>query len=253
MSAPPRTNSVEKHFFSKANLTHLIPGRVRKAKHIAGLIQPFLKGKTIRSALSIGSSYCIIEDYLKQELIPQAEFICTDLDERALTCYPEQDLIKYVMSATDLKFPAESFDLIIAHQVLEHINDYPVVLQSLRRLCRPGGLIYINVPNPRSPMIGTLPNGEWPRPIFKELLLHNLKKFNADFMLDTEKYHTGFTIRTLKKYLPEFEIYDLRKARLKQGFRHPAIQTLIDWFPRCLLFVVMTTNIWLVQKRRRTN
>jgi ubiquinone/menaquinone biosynthesis C-methylase UbiE len=62
-----------------------------------------------------------------------------------LLTFNQPHLKKRVLSATDLDFPDESFDFILAHQVLEHINRYPEVLDHLARLCRKGGILYISV------------------------------------------------------------------------------------------------------------
>jgi 2-polyprenyl-3-methyl-5-hydroxy-6-metoxy-1,4-benzoquinol methylase len=47
-------------------------------------------------------------------------------------------------------YPADSFDLITMNHVLEHIDDPGAVLRRCFRLCRPGGLMGIVVPNWRS-------------------------------------------------------------------------------------------------------
>lgn len=44
-------------------------------------------------------------------------------------------------------FPAEHFDAITAFQVFEHLPDPADALQKLRRFLRPGGVIFIEVPN----------------------------------------------------------------------------------------------------------
>lgn len=226
------------------------PARLKKATQIIGLIREYVADKKIKNALAIGSSFCVIEGKLKEELFQDAEFICTDLDQNALSYFDNPQLTKQVMSATDLKFDNESFDFIIAHQVIEHINDYQKVLKSLRRLCRPGGIIYINVPNPFCPMIAKLPDGKWPKPVLKAFIYHNSKKLRSDFMKNTEKYHTGFTKRTLIKYFPDFKIYDKRKTRLKQEFQGALFNFLIDIFPSSLLFLFVGTNIWVLEKNK---
>ncbi|MFC0081709.1 class I SAM-dependent methyltransferase [Aciditerrimonas ferrireducens] len=40
-----------------------------------------------------------------------------------------------------LPFPDDSFDVVHAHQVLQHVADPVAVLAELRRVCRPGGLV----------------------------------------------------------------------------------------------------------------
>ncbi|MFC5719313.1 methyltransferase domain-containing protein [Streptomyces gamaensis] len=45
--------------------------------------------------------------------------------------------------AQHLDFPDDSFDVVHAHQVLQHVGDPVGVLRELRRVCRPGGLIAV--------------------------------------------------------------------------------------------------------------
>ena len=248
-------NQVEKHFFSGVpdlDLDKLASARRRKALNIIGILEPFVLGKRIQSALSIGSSYCLIEEEIHRVLLSRATFTCVDLDKNALEHFQQPQLTKIVKSATELDFPDESFDFIMAHQVLEHINSYPNILQSFRRICKPGGIIYINVPNPFSPMIGKLPNGEWPKPLFKYFIKHNAKKLKKDFAENTEKYHTGFSEKYLRRVMREFSIYDLRKPRLKQEFKHLIFHKAIDIFPGSLLFIPVETNLWCLIKDKKS-
>lgn len=243
-------NRAQKHFFSSSNeLDKLAAARRIKAIDIIGVLRPFILGKTINTALSIGSSYCLIEEAVHKVLFPHAEFICTDLDKKAMESFQQPQLTKIIKSATALYFPDESFDFIMAHQVLEHINNYPSILQSFRKLCKPGGIIYINVPNPFSPMIGKLPNGEWPKSLLKCFLEHNAKKLRSDFMENSEKYHTGFSERYLRRLMKEFSVHDLRKLRLKQEFKQPLLHMIIDIFPSRLLFIPIQTNLWCLIKK----
>jgi ubiquinone/menaquinone biosynthesis C-methylase UbiE len=41
----------------------------------------------------------------------------------------------------DLEFPDASFDVVHAHQVLQHLSDPVAALREMRRVCVPGGLI----------------------------------------------------------------------------------------------------------------
>jgi ubiquinone/menaquinone biosynthesis C-methylase UbiE len=41
----------------------------------------------------------------------------------------------------DLPFPDASFDIVHAHQVLQHLNDPIAALREMRRVCVPGGLV----------------------------------------------------------------------------------------------------------------
>ncbi|MEO6036217.1 MAG: class I SAM-dependent methyltransferase [Verrucomicrobiota bacterium] len=52
----------------------------------------------------------------------------------------------HVMDAQNPTFPDESFDLITASDVLEHLSDAPRALREWHRLLRPGGVLIVFVP-----------------------------------------------------------------------------------------------------------
>jgi ubiquinone/menaquinone biosynthesis C-methylase UbiE len=58
------------------------------------------------------------------------------LDARGVTTV---DLV--VADAHALDFPADTFDVVHAHQVLQHVVDPVRVLREMRRVCRPGGVV----------------------------------------------------------------------------------------------------------------
>lgn len=81
----------------------------------------------------------------------------------------------------DLAFPAHHFDVIYAAQVLEHLQNPLQTLYELRRILRPGGILYVDVPNYQ-----TLPT----------LVEKN------DFYLNSPPQHINFfTPRTLRALL----------------------------------------------------
>lgn len=52
------------------------------------------------------------------------------------------DLIEFaVADAHALRFPDATFDVVHAHQVLQHVADPVQVLRELRRVCKPGGIV----------------------------------------------------------------------------------------------------------------
>lgn len=57
-------------------------------------------------------------------------------------------------SATELPFPAESFDVVVCYQCLEHVPDPGRALDEMARVCCRGGIIAIVGPNLVSPVAG---------------------------------------------------------------------------------------------------
>jgi len=51
------------------------------------------------------------------------------------------------VSATRLDFPDNTFDLVVSHEVFEHIADIPTALRNLHRIMKPDGLTYIYIHN----------------------------------------------------------------------------------------------------------
>ncbi|MDK0523237.1 class I SAM-dependent methyltransferase [Streptomyces sp. ML-6] len=48
-----------------------------------------------------------------------------------------------VADVHDLDFPDDSFDVVHAHQVLQHVGDPVRALREMRRVCRPGGIVAV--------------------------------------------------------------------------------------------------------------
>lgn len=58
--------------------------------------------------------------------------------------------LRYVAaSCTRLPFPARSFDLAVAFEVIEHLEDWPRLLEEVRRILSPGGQFLVSTPNKR--------------------------------------------------------------------------------------------------------
>ncbi len=51
------------------------------------------------------------------------------------------------MSGSDLDLPSNSFDLVVSHEVFEHIADISATLKGLQRIMKPNGMTYIYIHN----------------------------------------------------------------------------------------------------------
>jgi SAM-dependent methyltransferase len=106
----------------------------------------------------------------------------TELGEWAAQAATARNLKNlHIGTLAELQFPANSFDVVHAAQVFEHLPQPKNELREIRRLLRPQGLLYIDVPNYRtlSIVLG-----------------------RDDFMLNEPPQHVSyFTPRTLQQLL----------------------------------------------------
>jgi len=59
----------------------------------------------------------------------------------------ELDLVLHDLNVPGIPLPAESADLVLACEVLPHLENPRMVVRECVRLCRPGGWVVIHVPN----------------------------------------------------------------------------------------------------------
>lgn len=70
-----------------------------------------------------------------------------DIDPRAIALIPPELVReKRVMDARSLEYPDGSFDLALAFDMLEHIEDDRAALREIHRVLRPGGALIFTVP-----------------------------------------------------------------------------------------------------------
>ena len=64
--------------------------------------------------------------------------------ERAHQATPHGHIVN---AAESLPFPDDYFDVVLSHEVLEHVSDDRLAVQEMARVLRPGGRVIIFVPN----------------------------------------------------------------------------------------------------------
>lgn len=75
-----------------------------------------------------------------------------DFDPTAAGVARGRGLDVYVGTLEDSPFLEESFDVVTANQVVEHVHDPVAFLRACWRLVRPGGLLWIGTPNVTPPV-----------------------------------------------------------------------------------------------------
>lgn len=97
----------------------------------------------------------------KTAVLQQLGFVCTGYDDLQDPWHTVGDARQRIMDFADhygvrfslargngMPFPAASFDMVMLHDVLEHLHESPrALVNELLRLVRPGGLLFVTVPN----------------------------------------------------------------------------------------------------------
>lgn len=119
----------------------------RTAENSAGYLLPYLPADA--EILDIGCGPGTITADLAALVVPGGgRVMATDFAADALgTARAEaagrgvEEMMFVVADAHALAFPDQSFDVVHAHQVLQHVTDPVRALREMRRVCRPGGVV----------------------------------------------------------------------------------------------------------------
>ena len=93
-----------------------------------------------------------------------------------------------ITSLTAASLAGQTFDLVLLCEVLEHVSDPMRVLQDVLSHVKPGGLLYITVPNAEFPFTD-IPSGPWYTNYLKLLLQSRWLTLATDF------WSTGFKVK----------------------------------------------------------
>ncbi len=120
--------------------------RVRTAENSAAYLLPhLLPGMRV---LDLGSGPGTLTVDLARTVAP-GETVAVDASPaaaeltRAAAADAGVDVTMLVAQADDLPFAADAFDVVHAHQLLQHVPDPVAVLREMRRVTRPGGLVAV--------------------------------------------------------------------------------------------------------------
>ncbi|MDD5454216.1 MAG: class I SAM-dependent methyltransferase [Candidatus Ratteibacteria bacterium] len=110
-----------------------------------------------------------------------------------------------------MPFPDNSFDLVTATSLLEHVENFEKAIKEMVRVTKPGGFCYVTGPNPLYPREGhykTFFVPYLPKQLGKIYLI--LRRFNPDFFIKHVKYPYPSMYRIKKIFMGnDMEIEDL--------------------------------------------
>ncbi|MDQ2803200.1 MAG: class I SAM-dependent methyltransferase [Pseudomonadota bacterium] len=87
--------------------------------------------------------------YMPPDLLARSDVTVVDIDQHQVArC--DYATTKRVGDIQTLRFGAAQFDLVVCFNVIEHLPDVEGALRGFAEALRPGGLLFIGAPNPRS-------------------------------------------------------------------------------------------------------
>jgi SAM-dependent methyltransferase len=168
----------------------------------------------------------------------------------------KQDDSRVVNAAGEhLPFPSESFDLVLSHEVLEHVQDDAAAVREMVRVLRPGGRIVLFCPNRGYPFethgiywrgkyhFGNIPLVNYlPRPWRDRLAPHVEIYSRRDLM----RLFEGLPVRFVQQRVV-FGAYDNIIARWPGVGK--ALRGFLQWLEKTPLNFLGLSHFWVIEKR----
>ena len=223
-------------------------GQQRRLEMIRAAAGERLKGRILVDGCGVGM-------YLEHLAPDGGEVLGLDIEhERTVEAHQNSDQV-VCAAGEHLPFPGQSFDLVLSHEVLEHVADDRLTLAEIVRCLRPGGRLVLFCPNRGYPYethgiywrgryhFGNIPLVNYlPRPWRDRLAPH----VNVYTHKDLQGLFAGLPVRFVEQRVV-FGAYDniiARRPRLGNLLRR-ILQTL----ERTPLQVLGLSHFWVVEKR----
>ena len=222
-------------------------GQQRRLQMILEAAGARLQGRVLENGCGVGM-------YVEQLLPVSGEVVGLEYDhERALEARERSPEITNA-AGEKLPFSPASFDFILSHEVLEHVQDDRQAVQEMVRVLRSGGRIAIFVPNRGYPFethgiywrggyhFGNIP------------LVNYLPRRWRDHLAPHVRIYTGGNLGRLFAGLPVryvertviFGAYDNIIAR-RPGLGR-LLRTVLQWLERTPLRIFGLSHFWVVEK-----
>lgn len=135
-----------------------------------------------------------------------------ELDEAKVAFVERYGLKAVCGDLLDRVFEESSFDAVIAQQVFEHLYDPVAYLVEIKRILKPGGVLFVSVPNfgrlaarlqgPRWPMVSPVAHVRY----FTRTVLENFVESHG-FSVLNKKYVKRFENQSIKELLYQMQVF----------------------------------------------
>jgi SAM-dependent methyltransferase len=155
-----------------------------------------------------------------------------------------------------LPFPSKSFDVILSHEVLEHVQDDRLAVREMARVLRPGGRMVVFVPNRGYPFethgiylrgryrFGNIPLVNYLPRSLRDRLAPHVRVYSRR---DLEALFAGLPVRVVQRAVV-FGAYDNVIARWPRAGR--LLRSLLQGLERTPLRIFGLSHFWVVEKIR---
>ena len=103
-----------------------------------------LKGVSVSSAVDVGCGY---DAKLGRQLFVGADLVLVDVNVDATLAAPNVKILEGQLPSILSELDDHVFDVVLCHNVLEHLWEPETALREFVRITRPGGLCLLNVPS----------------------------------------------------------------------------------------------------------
>ena len=153
-----------------------------------------------------------------------------------------------------LPYPAETFDLILSHEVLEHVRDDAQAVREIVRALKPGGRLALFVPNRGYPFethgvywrgkyhFGNIPLVNYLPRKWRDRHAPHVRVYSKR---DLEKLFAGLSVKIIERTVI-FGAYDNIIARF--GGLGKALRWLLQMLEKTPLKVLGLSHFWVVEK-----
>jgi SAM-dependent methyltransferase len=153
-----------------------------------------------------------------------------------------------------LPLPSNAFDLILSHEVLEHVQDDAQAVREMVRVLRPGGRIMVFVPNRGYPFethgiywkggykFGNIPLVNYLPRVWRDKLAPHVRVYSKH---DLEKLFDGLPVKFIQRTVI-FGAYDNIIARFRAFGK--VLRGILQFFERTPLKGFGLSHFWVVEK-----
>jgi SAM-dependent methyltransferase len=216
-----------------------------------GLIQAAAQGREAGRVLVDG---CGVGSYLGRLNDQAQQAVGLDIElERTFEAHSRADQV--ICAAGEyLPFGGDFFDLVLSHEVLEHVQDDRKAIGEIVRCLRPGGRLVLFVPNRGYPFethgvywrgryhFGNIPLVNWLPRRWRDRLAPHVRVYDRR---DLEKLFSGLPVRVISRTVI-FGAYDNIIARAPALGK--ALRSVLQWLERTPLRSLGLSQFWVVEK-----